>query len=126
MLLLILSSRIHESCPRCGKPLHNEGAASLTASSRRVCMNCRRKVGLCFLCHEPVNGMFVWCPGCGKSSFAIIEERATQVLTACFPQKATEVTWSMHSSGSVGLAVRLCEKFAQRDVVGCQSARFEL
>jgi hypothetical protein len=20
---------------------------------------------MCFVCHEPVTGMFVWCPGCG-------------------------------------------------------------
>ena len=20
---------------------------------------------MCFLCHEPVVGMYVWCPGCG-------------------------------------------------------------
>jgi hypothetical protein len=33
--------------------------------SRRVCKSCRRRVGLCFLCHEPVKGVYVWCPGCG-------------------------------------------------------------
>ena len=68
------SSRIHESCPRCGKPLEHttdsfQGAGneskSVVASSRQVCKNCRRRVAMCFLCHQPVKGMFVWCPGCG-------------------------------------------------------------
>jgi len=55
------STTIHESCPVCYKPLPtNTGSASL-----RACKSCRQRVGLCFLCHEPVKGMFVWCPGCG-------------------------------------------------------------
>ena len=51
------STTIHESCPVCGKPLQGGGASS--------CRSCRRKVGTCFICHESVKGMFVWCPGCG-------------------------------------------------------------
>jgi hypothetical protein len=63
-------SSIHESCPHCGKALMQEEASSnnLTDSSymaRRVCRSCRRRVGLCFICHEPVKGVYVWCPGCG-------------------------------------------------------------
>lgn len=50
------STTIHEACPMCAKPLQN---------GQRSCKTCRRKVGLCFLCHEPVNGIFVMCPGCG-------------------------------------------------------------
>lgn len=71
---------IHESCPRCGKPLQPEtegvgdfssgGGSSNFPSARRACKNCRRRVGLCFLCHEPVRGMFVWCPGCGTCYFS--------------------------------------------------------
>jgi WD repeat-containing protein 24 len=73
LILLVVSppflNSIHESCPRCGKPLPpasavNAGETSST-SARRACKNCRRRVGLCFLCHEPVKGMYVWCPGCG-------------------------------------------------------------
>mmetsp|Transcript_19354 Transcript_19354/g.27361 ORF Transcript_19354/g.27361 Transcript_19354/m.27361 type:complete len:142 (-) Transcript_19354:437-862(-) len=56
------STTIHESCPHCGKPVHSDGKV---AKYRRACKSCRRRVGLCFLCHEPVNGVFVWCPGCG-------------------------------------------------------------
>lgn len=61
------STTIHESCPRCGKPLPPTEVAddSQGGPSRRACKNCLRRVGLCFLCHEPVRGMFVWCPGCG-------------------------------------------------------------
>ena len=57
---------IHESCPHCGKALL-DGGASLDESTlaRRACKSCRRRVGLCFLCHEPVKGLYVWCPGCG-------------------------------------------------------------
>lgn len=54
---------IHESCPHCGKPL--QGGESITGIARRTCRSCRRRVGMCFLCHEPVKGVFVWCPGCG-------------------------------------------------------------
>lgn len=50
------STTIHESCPLCFKPLMN---------GDRTCRSCRKKTGLCFLCHEPVKGIFVWCPGCG-------------------------------------------------------------
>ena len=51
------STTIHESCPLCGRPLQGGGTS--------MCRSCRRKVGTCFICHEPVKGMFVWCPGCG-------------------------------------------------------------
>lgn len=50
------STTIHEACPMCAKPLH---------TGQKSCGTCRRKVGLCFLCHESVTGMFVMCPGCG-------------------------------------------------------------
>jgi hypothetical protein len=68
------STTIHESCPRCGKPLQHStdtsqntgnGTKTVVSTSRQACKNCRRRVGMCFLCHEPVKGMFVWCPGCG-------------------------------------------------------------
>ena len=35
------------------------------SNARRICKSCRRRVGLCFICHEPVKGVYVWCPGCG-------------------------------------------------------------
>lgn len=59
--------RIHEACPRCGKPLESSANSSNDGmtSARQVCKNCRRRVAMCFICHEPVTGMFVWCPGCG-------------------------------------------------------------
>ena len=50
------STTIHTSCPMCLKPLQ---------SGKKSCKTCRRKIGLCFLCHEPVTGIFVLCPGCG-------------------------------------------------------------
>ena len=63
------STTIHESCPKCGKPLIDGNitgdAGSGRLSAQRVCRSCRGRVGMCFLCHEPVNGIFVWCPGCG-------------------------------------------------------------
>ncbi|KAL7552029.1 hypothetical protein ACHAWF_015240 [Thalassiosira exigua] len=65
------STTIHESCPRCGKPLlggttiqDNSGTTS-QLSAQRVCRSCRSRIGFCFICHEPVKGLFVWCPGCG-------------------------------------------------------------
>ena len=42
---------------------NTDGIAS--SSARKVCKKCRRRVGMCFICHEPVTGMYVWCPGCG-------------------------------------------------------------
>jgi hypothetical protein len=61
------STTLHESCPHCGKALLNTDATGrdLDNTSRRLCKSCRRRVGLCFLCHEPVKGVYVWCPGCG-------------------------------------------------------------
>jgi WD repeat-containing protein 24 len=63
------STTIHEACPHCGKPLLvGEGENLLDKNSsivRRSCNSCRRRIGFCFLCHEPVSGVFVWCPGCG-------------------------------------------------------------
>eukprot|EP00586_Coscinodiscus_wailesii_P016091 CAMPEP_0172511608 /NCGR_PEP_ID=MMETSP1066-20121228/237693_1 /TAXON_ID=671091 /ORGANISM="Coscinodiscus wailesii, Strain CCMP2513" /LENGTH=314 /DNA_ID=CAMNT_0013291057 /DNA_START=54 /DNA_END=995 /DNA_ORIENTATION=- len=80
------STMIYEACPYCSKPLpqtapHHQ--AKITANdasqrkqygrdticssgaARRVCQNCQRRIGLCFLCQETVKGLFVWCPGCG-------------------------------------------------------------
>ena len=66
------STTIHESCPKCGKPLDSTVASDAKSddikvglSTQRVCKRCREQVGLCFLCHEVVKGMYVWCPGCG-------------------------------------------------------------
>jgi len=64
------STSFHESCPLCGKPLMGASAIQDNAGSnhrtaQRVCRSCRGKIGMCFLCHEPVKGIFVWCPGCG-------------------------------------------------------------
>ena len=67
------STTIHESCPDCGKPLDSTAASvadkdedvKAGLSAQRVCKRCRKQVGLCFLCHQVVKGMFVWCPGCG-------------------------------------------------------------
>jgi len=68
------STTIHESCPDCGKPLDSTAVSNddkedkevkVGLSAQRVCKRCRKRVGLCFLCHQVVKGMFVWCPGCG-------------------------------------------------------------
>lgn len=63
------STTIHEACPHCGKALlvgEGENLQDRESSiSRRSCNSCRRRIGFCFLCHEPVAGVFVWCPGCG-------------------------------------------------------------
>lgn len=60
------STTIQESCPHCRKPMLQESSDSAAqGSARRTCKNCRRRVGMCFLCHQPVKGVFVWCPGCG-------------------------------------------------------------
>eukprot|EP00934_Nitzschia_sp_Nitz4_P001856 Nitzschia sp. Nitz4//scaffold43_size134323//5968//9728//NITZ4_003276-RA/size134323-augustus-gene-0.212-mRNA-1//1//CDS//3329551879//1856//frame0 len=58
------STTINESCPRCGKAFETT-PETVNNAGRLSCKNCRRRVGLCFLCHEPVKGIFVWCPGCG-------------------------------------------------------------
>lgn len=49
------STTIHEACPRCGKPITGDGSTFENGGTvRRICNSCRRRVGLCFLCHEPV------------------------------------------------------------------------
>jgi len=63
------STTIHDSCPQCGKPLMGgsttiqDGVRQLSA--QRICRSCRSMIGHCFICHEPVKGIFVGCPGCG-------------------------------------------------------------
>lgn len=64
------STTIDEACPHCGKPVLGGDSGTNGFSSRRVCRSCRRRIGFCFLCHEPVKGVFVLCPGCGEFSFA--------------------------------------------------------
>jgi len=59
------STTISESCPHCGKPLHTDGEMIQEGRARSVCKSCHRRVGKCFVCHLPVKGMYVWCPGCG-------------------------------------------------------------
>ena len=60
------STTIQESCPHCRKPLQDADAnGDGVSSGRRACKNCRRRIGMCFLCHQPVTGIYVWCPGCG-------------------------------------------------------------
>lgn len=64
------STTIHEACPRCGKPLLGNTTAvhdgTPQLSAQRFCRSCRGRIGLCFLCHQPVKGIFIWCPGCGQ------------------------------------------------------------
>lgn len=62
------STAIHEACPQCKKAIlpgdsqiDNLDGDSL---SRRTCRSCSTKVGRCFLCHEVVKDLFVWCSGC--------------------------------------------------------------
>ena len=65
------STALSESCQRCGKPILTDrfsiGRAQddEVAAFRRMCRTCQKVVGHCFICHEPVTGMYVWCPGCG-------------------------------------------------------------
>ena len=54
------STTIHEACPRCFKPIMHA-----TTTPLRACKSCHQQIGLCFVCHSPVKGMFVWCSGCG-------------------------------------------------------------
>jgi len=59
------STTISESCPLCGKPILADGEMYQEGLSRQTCKSCHRRIGKCFLCHLPVTGMYVWCPGCG-------------------------------------------------------------
>ena len=68
------SERFHESCPSCGKLLpgvtitrevDQRSNETVTVTTQRACGSCRKRIGFCFICHEPVKGIFVWCPGCG-------------------------------------------------------------
>lgn len=96
------STTIHESCPHCGKPiLAGEGtdiSENGCGTARRLCKSCRRRIGLCFLCHEPVKGMYVWCPGCGTFSISQALYEATSLLTSPYLQ-ATVVISIMRCNG---------------------------
>lgn len=49
---------IHISCSICGKELPDR-------ISTPWCQKCRRTVGLCVVCNEPVRGLMRWCAVCG-------------------------------------------------------------
>lgn len=49
---------IHISCSICGKELPDQ-------ISTPWCQKCRRTVGLCVVCNEPVRGLIRWCAVCG-------------------------------------------------------------
>ena len=52
------STSIYASCANCRKPL-------VGMESHTWCAKCRAAVSTCVLCHLPVRGMYVVCPGCG-------------------------------------------------------------
>lgn len=58
------STTFDEACPLCGKPIlgGDSGAGTNGFSPRRVCRSCGKRIGFCFLCHEPVKGVYVLCP----------------------------------------------------------------
>jgi ribosomal protein S27AE len=51
------ATTIHESCPHCGKAIHADHRDISGSNARRACKSCRRRVAMCFICHEPVTGM---------------------------------------------------------------------
>lgn len=116
------STTIHEACPSCGKLLQANDGLSYDEDNnvRRTCRSCRKRVGLCFLCHEPVKGMYVWCPGCGKSmASSLCMCRVSSCLNlwlALLSSQATEATWTMLSSGLVEGKEQRCVRTARLDV----------
>lgn len=82
------ATTIYESCPHCRKPLDGAGSANSTPT-RRTCPSCRRRVGLCSVCHEPCSsGLYVWCPGCGHGGHVDcirkwLREWSNQCPTGC-------------------------------------------
>jgi WD repeat-containing protein 24 len=48
---------ISESCPHCGKAIPADHRDISGSNARRACKSCRRRVAMCFICHEPVTGM---------------------------------------------------------------------
>jgi hypothetical protein len=58
------STTFDEACPLCGKPIlgGDSGAGTNGFSPRRVCRSCGKCIGFCFLCHEPVKGVYLLCP----------------------------------------------------------------
>jgi hypothetical protein len=61
---------VRSSCAQCGKELNADstGPSSTQLSSRITsiwCIKCRKCVGLCHLCQQPVKGLLHWCPVCG-------------------------------------------------------------
>ena len=99
------STTVHESCPRCGKPIQSGEGNVEGGTARRACRSCRGRVGLCFLCHEPVKGVYVWCPGCGKSRLVVyFHSRRLQMshaflFSALISLQDTEDILNMRCSG---------------------------
>jgi WD repeat-containing protein 24 len=63
---------ISESCPHCGKAIHAEHRDISGSNARRACKSCRRRVAMCFICHEPVTGMVRCRKVCGFSIFPFL------------------------------------------------------
>jgi hypothetical protein len=45
------------------------------------CKRCRQRVALCFVCEQPVKGVYVWCPGCGMCYSMILILRRLFIQT---------------------------------------------
>ena len=59
------STFIKTHCGNCGKLIETNRYTNNTHATHGRCKKCHFSANLCSICHEPVQGLYVWCQGCG-------------------------------------------------------------
>ena len=59
------STFIKTYCGNCGKLIETNRYTNNTHATHGRCKKCHFSANLCSICHEPVQGLYVWCQGCG-------------------------------------------------------------
>ena len=59
------STFIRTLCGGCGKLIETNRITSTSRANSGRCKKCRTVANLCAVCHKPVQGLYVWCQGCG-------------------------------------------------------------
>lgn len=96
-----VSTGVHTSCMLCRRP-------QLTAGRR--CLECSATITSCVLCHQPVSGLYVWCPGCGHGGHAACLERWFAEESTCPSGCGHQCELKSHSGveDAVRRAIRNC------------------
>ena len=59
------STFIRTLCGNCGKLIETNRITSSSRANFGRCKKCQSMANECAVCHKPVQGLYVWCQGCG-------------------------------------------------------------